>query len=428
MYVYYLNLNLIGTFVIIWNAVYCIYFDLNRVLLLKEEMLKKIMRLIIIGILPLLISGCESNHEITEKAVIIKASIEAESVDISSESSHVEETSVNLKRLGFIDLEGNIEVISLNVLDIDFNIERKNYYLISGEGYEGFIVSFALEDGFNSHKQLPNHTSIVDEEILDLPFGTVELITLDADNGSAASEDSATYHHYFAFFYTDANVYMIDFSRNNKLDHTKEILVEMLKSIRLSEVASYEKVPLKEEVVSRNQVDVNNDGKLDDVQMILKKGYYTNDEELWAGNGAKWVGDFIIQVNLDGNIVKTSINKLMFYNDDLFFYGPEFDLIFTDYNGDGMTDFVLSNYLSSNLSGFSMLTIKEDGTVENVNIYKQFDFIGNRESDNSVLLTVIDNKIVMNAYNNVEGKYYNDFYVWDTDINMYVHDLREESK
>lgn len=404
------------------------------------------MHLIIIGILSLLIIGCESNHEIqsnqlndhlavedviTEKPVVIEASVEGESVDTndtSSEASHVEETSVNLKRLSFIDLEGDIEVISLNVQDIDFNIERKNYYIISGDGYEGFIVSFILEDGFDSHNHLPNHSSIVDEEILDLPFGTAELITLDVDNGTAASGDSGTHYRYYAFVYTDTNVYMIDFARKDKLDRTKETLVEMLKSIRSSEVASYEKVLLKEEVISRNQVDVNNDGKLDDVQIILNKGYYTNDEELWAGNGAKWVGNFTIQVNLDGNIVKTPLNKLMFYDDQLFFYAPEFDLIFTDYNGDGMTDFVLSHYLSSNLSSFSMLTIKEDGTVENVNIYKRFDFTGNRVSDNSVLLTVIDNKIVMNAYNNVEFKYYNNFYVWDTDLNMYVHDLREEAK
>ena len=316
--------------------------------------------------------------------------------------------SIKSVRMDFID-GAQLHSFDMNAnIAFELNSKGKDFYSISGES-EGFITG-VFEYDFDFHTQLPNDARILFEESFQTDLGQVKLVTLGVDLGS---ESKVTYNAYYAFIQVNMNEgYLFNYTKHDDLLSTKLEFMQMLTSIKKRDLDVYEKVVLKNFTISSN----------DGVDIVLKDGYFTNDEEPWNAMGSKWIGDFEIQVKKGDNIIITPIKPLWF-NGILFFYAPEFELSFKDYNHDGLIDFALSQYVATNINSYVLLTILEDGSV--VRTPFDVDYITGRTTrDNSPYLKVENNKIVSTFYNNTVGSYYKDYYEWDGE--KYIHSKREE--
>jgi hypothetical protein len=80
-------------------------------------------------------------------------------------------------------------------------------------------VNFVLPDGFN----------------IDTPLGKCRLITLDADNGTAASGITGTHDVYYASVPVKGTaIYMLNFTMNDKKPETKNQFLLMLSNLSLA--------------------------------------------------------------------------------------------------------------------------------------------------------------------------------------------------
>ena len=316
--------------------------------------------------------------------------------------------SIKQVRMDFID-GAQLHSFDMNTsIAFELNSIGKDFYSISGES-EGFVTG-VFEYDFDFHTQLPNDARIIFEESFQTDLGQVKLVTLGVDLGS---ESKVTYNAYYAFIQVSMNEgYLFNYTKHDDLLSTKLEFMQMLTSIKKRDLDVYEKVVLKNFTISSN----------DGVDIVLKDGYFTNDEEPWNAMGSKWIGDFEIQVKKGDNIIITPIKPLWF-NGILFFYAPEFELSFKDYNHDGLIDFALSQYVATNINSYVLLTILEDGNV--VRTPFDVDYVTGRTTrDNSPYLEVENNQIVSTFYNNTVGFYYKDYYEWDGE--KYIHSKREE--
>jgi len=214
-------------------------------------------------------------------------------------------------------------------------------------------------------------------------------------------------------------------------------LTEKTNQSKTTELSDYDKymqkaIHLKNKIISSTLVDYDKDKKKEEVQIILEKGYFHEDNELWAGKGPKWVGSFSIHVLKDGkSVFSTSLNKLLNSDssDDIFFYSPEFKLKLCDYNSDGKFDFVLSQYFSSNGCEYFPLTIENTGEIKTLKIEGKYAFfISPPSTENSILLERKNNKIATWYYDNTEGFYFTDYYGWNTKKQEFILEKQDKTK
>ncbi|MED5018676.1 hypothetical protein P9847_15310 [Paenibacillus chibensis] len=96
----------------------------------------------------------------------------------------------------------------------------------------GDIYSIEESKEFDFQTVKPNHSEIIDEEYFDIPLGTCRLITLDADNGTAASGITGTHYHYYAVIADSSHsILLLNFSKNNKESSTKQQFIDILKGL-----------------------------------------------------------------------------------------------------------------------------------------------------------------------------------------------------
>lgn len=142
-----------------------------------------------------------------------------------------------VKVLEFTNNEGLVNTIYISSpLEERISFERedntRNMYLIESSVYEGWITMNNASKEFNLENNLPNHSKVIKDERMKIPFGEYRMITLDVDNGSAASGILGTHKLYCVEVknkYEES--YMISFTGNNNEDKTKVLLVDMIKSI-----------------------------------------------------------------------------------------------------------------------------------------------------------------------------------------------------
>lgn len=111
------------------------------------------------------------------------------------------------------------------------------YYVFTDDKGEhrGSISSSKYEADFNFQNVKPNHSSIINDEYIELPLGKCRIITLDADNGTAASGITGTHNTYYAVItIKDKLIIILEFSKNDKESQTKQQFIDILKSISLS--------------------------------------------------------------------------------------------------------------------------------------------------------------------------------------------------
>jgi hypothetical protein len=182
-----------------------------------------------------------------------------------------------------------------------------------------------------------------------------------------------------------------------------------------------EKLPqspiISQVIISQSQYDINNDGKLEIIEIILDDGIRYNDDELWAGNGEKWDGYFSMRVCADDKILFCcSLNKLYYplTNERMSFRTPEFPLVFQHYNGNGNIDFNLGQYSSSNGNSYKIFTIQPDGAIILLPCAEHDNSFFISDKSNSTETILIENGLVkVSAYHNNVGKSLIHSYKWD---------------
>jgi hypothetical protein len=138
----------------------------------------------------------------------------------------------------FMELTSSVDYLaSLNVtLPQDWNINTSQkvvYDFINAKGENGgSVLTSAYDDSFDFGK--PNHSSIIKDEYITVPLGKCRLITLDSDNGTAASGLIGTHNEYYAVLPVAGKInYTFNFTKNDKELQTKEQFIEILKSLSL---------------------------------------------------------------------------------------------------------------------------------------------------------------------------------------------------
>lgn len=109
------------------------------------------------------------------------------------------------------------------------------YSLLDEKGeHRGMISALNYVDNFDLLTQKPNHSSVTNDEYMDLPLGKCRLITLDFDNGPAASGLTGTHDTYYASLHVEGKaIYILNFTREDKKPETKSQFIEMLNSLSL---------------------------------------------------------------------------------------------------------------------------------------------------------------------------------------------------
>ncbi|ACT02572.1 hypothetical protein Pjdr2_3942 [Paenibacillus sp. JDR-2] len=101
--------------------------------------------------------------------------------------------------------------------------------------FSGQIYTYNYDADFSFQSMKPNHSDITSEEDLNFPIGNVKLITLDADNGTAASGITGTHDVYFAIIpIKDKVIYVLEYSSMDKNPETKQLFMEILHGVRFT--------------------------------------------------------------------------------------------------------------------------------------------------------------------------------------------------
>jgi peptidoglycan/xylan/chitin deacetylase (PgdA/CDA1 family) len=156
------------------------------------------------------------------------------------------------------------------------------------------------------------------------------------------------------------------------------------------------------------------------VKLVMTRGTYIA-PTLGGGYGeVNYTGDCVLQVWQDGKLVSTCPVTPPDGEDGLLFsdVGDDgFTLMFDDYNGDGLPDFTVGQYLSSNLDMYSIFTLDEDGTVRPITTAFPI------RCDNSAYSTqfdLVDGGFTVSGYDNLDGTEQHTTYLWDETIGYFI--------
>ncbi|MCR8632032.1 hypothetical protein [Paenibacillus radicis (ex Xue et al. 2023)] len=124
------------------------------------------------------------------------------------------------------------------VLPKDWKLDKSEnavYKFLDENGENrGTVSAINYMDNFNFLTQMPNHSSVTNNEYIDLPLGKSGLITLDSDNGTAASGIAGTHDTYYASLPIKGKaIYMLNFTKNDKKPETKSQFIEILNKLSL---------------------------------------------------------------------------------------------------------------------------------------------------------------------------------------------------
>jgi len=134
----------------------------------------------------------------------------------------------------------------------------------------------------------------------------------------------------------------------------------------------------KPEIISVSNYDINNDGRMEAIEIVLKKGEKINEDDQWCGGGERWEGDFIVQVRKEEKVLsQLSLNDYMgeTKHEKLSFWSPKFTLVFMDYNLDGDIDFNLGQYSICEGNDYWLFTIRNTGKIEPLAIEDVVDWL-----------------------------------------------------
>lgn len=98
----------------------------------------------------------------------------------------------------------------------------------------GTVNAINYMDNYDLLTQKPNHSSVTNDEYVNIPLGKCRLITLDSDNGTPSSGLTGTHDAYYASLPIKGTaIYIINFTKNDKKPETKNQFIEVLNKLSL---------------------------------------------------------------------------------------------------------------------------------------------------------------------------------------------------
>ena len=200
-----------------------LYVKTNITMLFSEEILMK--KIIIYTLSIIVILSCFINP-------IDKASAVTNPID---KASAVTNTTAFLTQASSENSNYNLTTLNI-VLPPNWHLDtsaKVEYFFVDDKGENvGWVTSYKYTENFDFSNVKPNHSSIINDEYIDIPLDKCKLFTLDADNGTAASGITGTHDDYYAVItLKDKVIYELEFSLNDKKPQTKSIFIDMLKKL-----------------------------------------------------------------------------------------------------------------------------------------------------------------------------------------------------
>lgn len=159
---------------------------------------------------------------------------------VNNNESNAQINNSSINNLDKVNNNNNNDLTSLNIkLPSNWHLDTSDkvqYYFTDEKGEKrGFVALSAYKDKGSFDFEKPNHSSVINDEYIDIPLGKCRLITLDADNGTAASGVTGTHNEYYAVIpIKDKGVYTINLlNYDNKNNQSKEQFIKILNSISL---------------------------------------------------------------------------------------------------------------------------------------------------------------------------------------------------
>lgn len=166
-------------------------------------------------------------------------------------------------------------------------------------------------------------------------------------------------------------------------------------------------------IISETPIGTDNDLKNWKMVVKMKKGRYYEDKNPGPFSGWRWEGNFLLELadDKDEVISQFSLDKA-FGGSDLIF-NSKFSIQFDDYNNDGLPDFTIGQYASSDGYEYRMFTIDKDKKITLVP-FKGNGVIFCDNSGYSARFEKTDKvTFKVNYYDNSAGKRLTCSYLWD---------------
>jgi hypothetical protein len=180
----------------------------------------------------LLFSGCQSkSNDINDNAVKSTMSHQSSINNINKSIENGSNASV------MINNPESLLLLNI-VLPVNWKLDKSEkvvYSFIDDKGNNvGTINAIYYMDKFDLLSQKPNHSSVTNDEYINIPLAKCRLITLDSDNGTAASGIIGTHDTYFASVpIKGMAIFILNFTTNNKNSEAKNQFIEVLKNLSL---------------------------------------------------------------------------------------------------------------------------------------------------------------------------------------------------
>lgn len=154
--------------------------------------------------------------------------------------------------------------------------------------------------------------------------------------------------------------------------------------------ASGATAPKKSVQLTTARVDIDRDGRMDTISVLMTAGRRFRDTEAWCGGGGleKFEGRFEFSVRLGSRSpVFTSMNDL-FGGGDLWLSAHPWKLQFADFNHDGILDFTTGQHGGCSGWFYRVLTVEPSGEVRSFAAYPRSEIWSMDRANSSALFHV----------------------------------------
>lgn len=175
-------------------------------------------------------------------------------------------------------------------------------------------------------------------------------------------------------------------------------------------------------VISQVRADLDGDGRVETLEVVLRQGRRVRDSEPWCGAGEKWEGRFALRVRRGQVLLDEQAWGELFYphggpGEAGFFWAP-LNLVLADYNRDGRPDFNLGVYGSCNANLYRLFTLEPGGHLRELPLPGGHPLAvsGAGQSNSTPLIRMEDGLLTHSYYDNSEGKEITERYRWQDGI------------
>lgn len=180
----------------------------------------------------LLFSGCQNKAN-----VINESTVKATKPQQISATNLNNNTDKNNNEKEIVNNADSLLLLNI-VLPENWKLDKSEkvvYNFIDEKGENrGTVTAINYMDNYDFLTQKPNHSSVTNDEYINIPLGKCRVITLDSDNGTPSSGLTGTHDTYYASLPIKGKaIYIISFTKNDKKPETKIQFIELLNKISL---------------------------------------------------------------------------------------------------------------------------------------------------------------------------------------------------